>query len=121
LLDFSRKSSYSLSETTWADTAGPTAIKFFKSDKLGKQYENDMFVGDVRYGNIYHFDLDDQRKGLLLGGTLDDKVIYSDIENEKIIFGEGFDGISDLEVGPDGYLYVVSISQGKIYKLMPVD
>lgn len=70
-----------------------------------------MFVGDVRYGNIYHFDLDDQRKGLLLGGTLDDKVIYSDIKNEKIIFGEGF----------DGYLYVVSISQGKIYKLMPVD
>ncbi len=121
LLDFGRKSNYSLPELTWADTVGPTAIKFFKSDKLGKQYENDMFIGDVRYGNIYHFDLDDQRKGLLLGGTVDDKIIYSDIENEKIIFGEGFGGISDLEIGPDGYLYVVSIGQGKIYKLMPVD
>ena len=121
MLDFSRKSSYSLSEITRADTVGPTAIKFFKSDKLGKQYENNMFVGDVRYGNIYHFDLDDQRKGLLFGGTLDDKVIYSDIENVKILFGEGFDGISDLEIVADGYLYVVSINLGKIYRLMPVD
>ena len=25
-----------------------------------------------------------------------------------VIFGQGFDGISDLEIGPDGYLYVVS-------------
>lgn len=121
LLNFGEKSNYSLPELTWADTVGPTAIKFFNSDKLGKQYENDMFVGDVRYGNIYHFELDDQRKGLLLGGALDDKVIDSDIENEKIIFGEGFGGISDLEIGPDGYLYVVSIGQGKIYKLMPAD
>lgn len=121
LLDFGGESNYSLPELTWADTIGPTAIKFFKSDKLGKQYENDMFVGDIRYGNIYHFELDDHRKGLLLGGALDDKVIYSDIENEKIIFGEGFGGISDLEIGPDDYLYVVSIGQGKIYKLMPVD
>lgn len=121
LLNFGEKSNYSLPELTWADTVGPTAIKFFNSDILGKQYENDMFVGDVRYGNIYHFELDDQRKGLLLGGALDDKVIDSDIENEKIIFGEGFGGISDLEIGPDGYLYVVSIGQGKIYKLMPAD
>lgn len=48
LLDFGGESNYSLPELTWADTIGPTAIKFFKSDKLGKQYENDMFVGDIR-------------------------------------------------------------------------
>jgi hypothetical protein len=35
------------------------------------------------------------------------------------VFGEGFAGISDLEVGPDGYLYVVSLGQGKIFRIVP--
>jgi hypothetical protein len=38
---------------------------------------------------------------------------------EDITFGEGFGGISSLNVGPDGYLYVVSFTNGKIYKIMP--
>ena len=48
----------------------PTAIKFFNSDNLGKQYENDVFVGDIINGNVYHFDLDQQRTGLLLPNGL---------------------------------------------------
>jgi aldose sugar dehydrogenase len=35
------------------------------------------------------------------------------------VFGEGFAGISDLEVGPDGYLYVVSLGQGRIFRIVP--
>jgi hypothetical protein len=38
-----------------------------------------------------------------------------------ILFGHGFDSITDLELGPDGYLYVVSHKQGKIFKIVPVD
>jgi hypothetical protein len=38
---------------------------------------------------------------------------------EDIIFGQGFAGITDVEVGPDGYLYIVSIGQGKIFKIVP--
>ena len=38
---------------------------------------------------------------------------------EDIIFGQGFAGITDIEVGPDGYLYVVSIGQGKIFRIIP--
>jgi hypothetical protein len=30
------------------------------------------------------------------------------------VFGEGFAGIRDLKVGPDGYLNVVSLGQGNI-------
>ena len=42
-----------------------------------------------------------------------------DEENEGIIFGEEFGSISDLEVGPDGYLYIVSLGQGAIYRIVP--
>jgi glucose/arabinose dehydrogenase len=38
---------------------------------------------------------------------------------EDVIFGDGFGGVTDLTVGPDGYLYVVSIGQGKIFRIMP--
>jgi len=38
---------------------------------------------------------------------------------DKILFGLGFGGITDLTVGPDGYLYVVSIGQGKIFRILP--
>jgi aldose sugar dehydrogenase len=56
---------------------------------------------------------------LILGEKLSDKVVQTVRENERIKFGEGFGGISDLEVGPDGYVYVVSIGQGKIYHIIP--
>jgi aldose sugar dehydrogenase len=100
---------------------GITALKFLDSDKLGSDYVNDMFVGDVNNGRIYHFDLNEDRTELILGGPLADKITDARSTEEfgGIIFGEGFGGITDLEVGPDGYLYVVSIVDGIIYRIMP--
>jgi hypothetical protein len=52
---------------------------------------------------------------------LADKVVKNPKANglDQIIFGEEFGGISDLKIGPDGYLYVVSIGLGKIFKIVP--
>jgi hypothetical protein len=71
-----------------------------------------MFVADFHNGNIYHFDLNEERTELALAGDLEDKVADNIDELEGIIFGEGFGGITDMEVGPDGYLYVLSLHQG---------
>ena len=119
LLEFGGKVKYSAPEFTWIPTIGPTALKFLNSDKLGMQYQNDIFIGDVHNGRIYHFDLNEARTGLVLQEPLDDKVADDDGETEDIVFGEGFGSISDLEVGPDGYLYVVSIGLGGIYRIVP--
>jgi hypothetical protein len=56
-----------------------------------------------------------------LNGPLAGKVIKNaNMEGvDQIIFGEEFGGITDLKVGPDGYLYVVSIGLGKIFKILP--
>jgi glucose/arabinose dehydrogenase len=124
LVDFGGKGNYSTPEFIWKNRYGPTAIKFLDSDKLGKKYMNDMFVGDVRNGNIYRFELNEQRTELLLNGVLQDKVADDDDELGDIIFGHGFEGgITDLEIGPDGYLYIVSgawSDEGKIYRLAPL-
>jgi aldose sugar dehydrogenase len=120
LEDFGGKGKYSSPELTWADSFGPTALKFLNSDKLGKQYENDLFVADINYGNIYHFKLDPNRTGLLLDGPLADKVADKG-EDQQVIFAHGFGGITDLEVGPDGYLYVLTFDKvdGTIFRIVP--
>ena len=120
LINFQGKGNYSDPEFVWTDTVGPTAIKFLGSDTFGNQYRNDIFVSDITQGNIYHFDLTGNRTNLILNGLLADKVSNNSTENQGIIFGEGFGGISDLEVGPyDGYLYVVSLGHGSIYRIVP--
>ncbi len=119
LVNFNAKGKYSDPEFTWNETVGPTKIKFLNSDRFGKSYENDMFVSDIRYGRIYHFDLNEKRDSLLLNGTLADKVADSDQELAESIFGSGFAGITDMDVGPDGYLYVLSFGKGAIYKISP--
>ncbi len=109
LVDFSGKGKYRSPELVWNYTVGPTALKFLSSTKLGKDYENDMFVGDINYGNLYHFKLNTNRTGLLLNGLLN-KVLEKPSENYSFLFGINFgNGITDLQVGPDGYLYVLSI------------
>ena len=120
LVDFGGKGKYSDPEFEWIETIAPTAITFLNSDKLGKQYENDMFVGSAK-DTLYHFDLNQDRTALLLDGTLSDKIADSDIENEGITFAKGLGTITDLEVGPDGYLYVVSYHGGAIYRIVPMN
>jgi aldose sugar dehydrogenase len=121
LVSIDGKGKYSDPEFEWTFTLGPTAVKFLNSDKLGIEYVNDMFVTDVVTGRIYHFDLNEDRTELILSGLLADKVAETrDTGIENILFAEGFGGVTDLEVGPDdGYLYVVSLGHGAIYKILP--
>jgi aldose sugar dehydrogenase len=109
LVDFNGKGKYSGPELTWKESAGLTDITFLDSDKLGKNYENDMFVGDFHNGYLYHFDLIKKRTELSLKAPLDDKVANNKDELKDVIFAKGFGGITDIEVGPDGYLYVLSL------------
>jgi aldose sugar dehydrogenase len=119
LVDFSGKGKYRTPEFIWLKTVAPTALKFLNSDKLGKQYENDMFVGDIKKGNLYHFDLNQARTGLVLNGTLANKISNTASDSQPVIFASGFEeGITDLQVGPDGYLYVLTLA-GSIYRITP--
>jgi aldose sugar dehydrogenase len=122
LVDFGGKGRYSSPEFTWSNTVGPTALRFFSSDKLGEKYKNDIFVGDIKYGNIYHFKLNKDRTGFILNGALADKVASGEDGTEQIEFAEGFGGITDLEIGPDGYLYVLiyDSEDGRIYRISPI-
>jgi glucose/arabinose dehydrogenase len=121
LVDFDGNGRYGDPKLVWVNTAGPTAVKFLDSTRLGDRYENNMFVGDVHNGRIYHFELSEDRKDIILPTELSSRVIEepSSPGVSQIVFGEGFGGITDLEVGPDGDLYVVSIGLGSIFQIGP--
>ena len=121
LEDLGGKGKYRAPEFIWNFTVtpfdhavAPTALKFLNSSKLGKEYQNDMFVGDFKNGNVYRFELNQNRTGLALNGTLANKVAQSESElrTRGAILAQGFGGITDLQVGPDGYLYFLSLSTG---------
>ncbi len=81
LVTFNGKGQYSNPEYIWEKPVAVTPIKFLNSTNLGKNYASDMFVGDYNNGNLYHFDLNDNRTKLL------DKhaVINKKIPNEDIL------------------------------------
>jgi aldose sugar dehydrogenase len=120
LIDFWGKGKYSAPEFAWNQTAAVTAIKFLNTDQYGKKYENDILVGTVKpKGDLYHFDLNSDRSELDLHGPLEDKIANNYGELSNITFGKNFGVISDITVGPDGYLYIVSHTRGEIYRVIP--
>jgi aldose sugar dehydrogenase len=116
LVDFDGRGKYSSPEFTWGKMPIATSgAAFFHSDRLGKQYENDLFVGEFVNGIIFDFDLSEDRTQLSFdnNGPLKDKVADNAQELEGIIFGHGFGGITDIKIGSyDGYMYVLSLDRG---------
>ena len=74
-----------------------------------------QIVADANTGSLYRFDLNENRTELKLGGSLEDKIANTFDETRDIIFANGFGRITDLEIGEDGLMYVLS-SEDKLVK-----
>ena len=105
-------SRYSDPEFTWNVPIGVTAIEFINSEKYGTEYQNDVLVGDSINGNLYHFELNDDRDALVFSNSLlEDLIADVPMEVESNVLGKNFGIITDIKTGPDGYLYLVSMVQ----------
>jgi aldose sugar dehydrogenase len=123
LVTFDGNGVYRAPELAALQTIGPTAIKFLSSNRLGEKYENTIFMGDVDYGWLYNFKLNEDRIGLVLNGPLEDKIANTPEEFQEggAVLGQGFGVITDIQVGPDdGYLYILTLG-GTIYRIVPND
>jgi glucose/arabinose dehydrogenase len=116
---------------SWKDSIGVTAIGFLNSSKLGEKYRNNLFVGDYAHGNLYFFKINKNRDGIQFDKNqtgLSDLVADSPSERSASVLGTGFDIITDIQTGPDGYLYILSYSEysndrpdniSRIYRIVP--
>ena len=110
---------YSDPEFSWQEVVAPTALTFTGPTGLEK-YKNSLFVGDCNFGNLYKFELNQDRTAFVFDDpALADNVVNAGEEMEEIVIGTGFGCITDLEVAPDGSLYVVSLTDGAIYRITP--
>lgn len=105
---------------SWLVSEGITDIEFLNSTRLGDRYTNNIFVGNVNKGALYFFTVNDNRTGLTFDGSsgLADLIADNNAELTAVTLGTGFGEITDIETGPDGYLYILSLN-GSLYRIVP--
>ena len=88
---------------------------------------NDVFVGAATPatmgGHLFRFNLTGNRRKIgvddpRLEDRVADNIAKNDItESESLLFGTGFGVGTDIETGPNGNLFVVSLSNGAVYEI----
>ena len=110
---------YSDPEFSWERTVAVTSIHFIQSP-LFPEHENSVLIGSFAGGILYKFELNENRDGFRFDNNeLEDLVLNKEDNPSEIIFGTGFAGITDIKEGPDGSIYVVTIGDGKIFRISP--
>jgi glucose/arabinose dehydrogenase len=120
-------SHYSDPQFSWKYAVAPAGIGFLNSRALGREYEGNLFVGAARTnldaGYLMRFTLQGNRKALsfsdprLADGVADNGAKFDRSESESLRFGTGFGVGTHIETGPNGNLYVVSLSDGAVYEI----
>ncbi len=81
-------------------------------------------------GYLYYFEVNEDRTGIKFDSNtrsssqtgLTDLVVDNEQEMSAISLGTDFGGITDIETGPDGFLYILTLDresdgEGKIYRI----
>jgi glucose/arabinose dehydrogenase len=120
-------SRYDDPEFSWKWAIAPAAIGFMRGNGLGAEYANDLFVAASRTtlldGYLLRLDLSSDRLSIAsndsrLSDRVADNAAKFDIgESESLQFGSGFGVGTDIQTGPNGNLFVVSLSNGAVYEI----
>jgi aldose sugar dehydrogenase len=118
---------YSAPELSWKFEVAPAGIGFLHSSALGPQYRNDLFVGGARPflegGHLFRLNLTGNRQKIgvddpRLADRVADNIHKWEItESESLLFGRNFGVGTDVQTGPNGNLYVVSLSDNAVYEI----
>jgi glucose/arabinose dehydrogenase len=120
-------SHYSDPEFSWKYSVAPAAIGFMNGGALGPQYDGDLFVGASRTtlagGYLFHFNLTGNRRKIgsddprLEDRVADNNDKFDITESESLLFGSNFGIVTDIHTGPNGNLFLVSLSSGNVYEI----
>ena len=105
---------------SFLDPIGITALCFLRSKRFDEDLRDILLVGESNFGQLYRFDLDAMREGFVLAGGLADLVADNAAERNALRFGGDFGTVTDMVVGPDGYVYATSHYNGAIYRIRPL-
>ena len=115
---------------SWKYEVGPAGTEIVSGTALGAEYEGTLWIGSARSfgqvggsgGSLYRFRFTADRLHLDLSAdprladrVADNSTKFGMEESESLIIGRGFGTTPHIEQGPDGRLYVVSLTDGAIY------
>ena len=122
-------------EFSWKYEIGPAGTAFVEGNALGSEYNGTLWMGSSRGfaqvggngGSLYRFHLTPDRLHVDVSADprLADKVAdnlfratkFDGTESETLQIGTGFGTTPDIQQGPDGNLYVVSVTDNAIYRI----
>jgi glucose/arabinose dehydrogenase len=122
-------------DLSWRYEIGPSGFTFVRGTALGPEYDGTMWMGSARSfqqvggngGSIYRMRLTADRLHVDVSGDprLADRVAdslfraqkFDGTESETLQIGRGFGTTPEITQGPDGNLYVVSITDNAIYMI----
>lgn len=128
-------STYVDPDLSWRYEIGPSGTTFVSGNALGAEYNGTLWMGSSRGfsqvgangGSLYRMRLtaDRTRVDVSADPRLADRVAdnlfrqqkYEGTESETLQIGRGFGTTADIVQGPDGNLYVVSITDNAIYRI----
>jgi len=112
---------------SWKWEVAPGGVGFVNGTALGPQFQNDLFVGAatpvLQGGYLFHFNLTGNRRKIAVDDPrLEDRVAdnlakHEITESESLLIGRDFGVITDIETGPNGNLFVVSLTNGAVYEI----
>lgn len=120
-------SHYSDPEFSWKFEVAPAALGFIRGRALGPQYDGTMLVGAARPfiegGHLFRLRLTGNRRKIAVDDPrLEDRVAdnlhkFDTTESDDLLFGAGFGVATDIQTGPNGNVFVVSLTNGAIYEI----
>ena len=90
----------------WVPSIAPSGMAFLTSERYGKAWRGNLFVGSLKFGYLDRIELSEPFNG---------KVV-----SEHKLLTEVGQRVRDVRQGPDGLLYVLTdSSNGKLLRLLP--
>jgi glucose/arabinose dehydrogenase len=118
---------YSDPEFSWKWEVAPAGLGFVNGRALGPHFQGDLFMGAatplLEGGYLFHFNLTGNRAKIGVDDPrLEDRVAdnlakHEITESESLLIGRNFGVATDIETGPNGNLFVVSLTNGAIYEI----
>jgi len=118
---------YSAPEFSWKFEVAPGGIGFVDGGGLGPPFEGDLFVAAARTflegGHLFRLRLTGNRRAIAVDDPrLEDRVAdnrhkWEITESESLLIGRNFGIGTDVQTGPNGNLFIVSLSNGAVYEI----
>ncbi len=112
---------------SWKWEVAPAGIGFVSGRALGPQFEGDLFMGAatplLEGGYLFHFNLTGNRRMIGVDDPrLEDRVAdnlgkHDITESESLLIGRDFGVATDVETGPNGNIFVVSLTSGAVFEV----